>query len=167
MCKSTYSGRRASSRAGRWLGCMLATAWTMDAAPSFATCLVSKDPAIRELQTLVDKDAARALKQVVTRLQPLEHAPQPDLQLLASLYAVQARAYSMLELDDDAKKAASKGLQFAIRMSDPVRLDLLSTYAENIYDAAGMDASLKNLEQSRASAAAGTPSLSYFYSTRA
>jgi diguanylate cyclase (GGDEF)-like protein len=135
---------------------MLAIAWAMGAAPSFATCLISKDPAIRELQTLVDKDAARALKQVAARLQPLEHEPHPDLQLLASLYAVQAQAYSMLELDDDAKTAASKGLQFATRMSDPVRIDLLSTYAENAYDAAGMDAALKTIDEARASQAAGS-----------
>jgi diguanylate cyclase (GGDEF)-like protein len=135
---------------------MLATAWTMGTAPSFATCLLSKNPAIRELQTLVDKDAARALKQVAARLQPLEHAPQPDVQLLASLYAVQAQAYSMLELDDGAKKAAAKGLQFAPRMGDPVRLDLLSTFAENVYDAAGMDAALKTIDEARASQAPGS-----------
>src|SRR5579863_8341600 len=156
MCKSTYSGRRASSRAGWWLCCIFATAWTMGAAPSFATCLVNKDPAIRELQTLVDQDAARALKQVAMRLQPLEHAAQPDVQLLASLYAVQAQAYSMLELDDEARKAASKGLQFATRISDPVRLDLLSSYAENVYDAATMDAALKTVDDARASQAAGS-----------
>src|SRR6266446_3281951 len=156
MCKSSYPGRHASSRAGWWLCCMLATAWTMGAAPSFATCLVSKDPDVRELQTLVDKDAARALKQVAARLQPLEQAPQPDAQLLAPLYAVQAQAYSMLELDDDARKAASKGLQFATRIGDPVRLDLLSAHAENVYDAAGMDAAIKTIDEARASQAPGS-----------
>jgi diguanylate cyclase (GGDEF)-like protein len=131
-------------------------AWTMGASPSFATCLVSKDPVIRELQTLVDKDAARALKQVETRLQSLEHAPRPDEQLLASLYAVQAQAYSILELDDDAKKAASKGLQFATRVTDPVHLDLLSTYADNVYDVAGMDTALESIDAARAAQAAGS-----------
>jgi diguanylate cyclase (GGDEF)-like protein len=135
---------------------MLAFAWAMGASPSFATCLLSKDPSIRELQTLVDKDAAPALKQVRARLQSVEHAQQPDAQLLASLYAVQAQAYSILELDDDAKKAASKGLQFAARGSNPVRLDLLSTYAENVYDAAGMDAALKTIDEARAAQAPGS-----------
>jgi diguanylate cyclase (GGDEF)-like protein len=153
---SSYSGRRASSRA-RWRLCaLLAIAWTMGAAPSFATCLLSKNPAVRELQTLVDKDAARALRQLAARLQPLELAPQPDVQLLAALYAVQAQAYSMLELDDGAKKAAAKGLQFAPRIGDPVRLDLLSTYAENVYDAAGMDAALKTIDEARASQSRGS-----------
>src|SRR5258708_728086 len=156
MCTSSYSGRHASNRVGWRLCSVLAIAWTMGAAQSFATCLISKDPAIRELQTLVDKDAARALKQVAARLQPLEHAPQPDVELLASLYSVEAQAYSMLELDDDAKKAASKGLQFATRTSDPVRLDLLSAYAETGYDAAGMDAALKTVDEARASQPAGS-----------
>ena len=64
---------------------MLAFAWAMGTSPSVATCLLSKDPAIRELQTLVDKDAARALKQVRARLQSLEHARQPDAQALQRL----------------------------------------------------------------------------------
>ena len=128
---------------------MLAIAWVLGAPTSFAICLISEDPAIRELQSLVDKDAARALKQVDARLQLLERTPQPDVQLLASLYAVQAQAYSILELDDEAKNAAWKGLRIATRASDPVHLDLLSTYAENVYDAAGMDAALKTIDQAR------------------
>jgi diguanylate cyclase (GGDEF)-like protein len=135
---------------------MPAIVLAMAASPSFATCLMNKDPAIRELQTLVDQDAARALKQVGTRLQSLEHARRPDVQLLASLYGVQAQAYSILELDDDARNAASKGLRFATRVNDPVHLDLLSTYAENVYDAAGMAAALKTVDQARASQAGGS-----------
>jgi diguanylate cyclase (GGDEF)-like protein len=156
MGKTSYSGRRTSTGAG-WPCCVLAFAWAMAASPSFATCLGSKDPAIRELQILIDKDAVRALKQVRTRLESLEHAPTPDAQLLASLYAVQAQAYSILELDEDAKSAASKGLQFAAtRSNDPVRLDLLSTYAENVYDAAGMDAALKTIDEARAAQPRGS-----------
>src|SRR5260370_32391868 len=121
MCKTSYSGRRASRGTG-WPCAMLAIISAMAASPSFATCLVSKDPAIRELQTLVDKDAARVLKRVATRLQSLEHAPLPDVQLLASLYAVQAQAYSILQLDDDAKTAAWKGLALAARGRHAVRV---------------------------------------------
>src|ERR1700682_4436471 len=137
MCKSSYSGRCASRGAGWWLCAVLAIAWAMGASPSFATCLVSNDPAVRELQTLVDKDAARALKQVRTRLQSLVIAPQPDGGPRASLYAVQAQAYSILELDDEAKSAASKGLHFATRVSDPVRLHLLCCDAGNSSDVGG------------------------------
>jgi len=156
MCKSSYSGRHLSGGAGWRLCSLLAVAWVLGAPRSHATCLLSKDPAIRELQTLVDKDAAQALKQVASRLKSLEYVPQPDVQLLASLYAVQSQAYSILELDDDAKSAALKGLRIATRVSDPVHLDLLSSYAENVYDAAGMDAALKTIDAARAAQAPGS-----------
>ena len=135
---------------------MLALVWAVAASPSFAICLVSKDPEIRELQTLVNKDAAQAVKQAGARLQSPEQTPQPDAQLLASLYAVQGQAYTNLELDDDARNAASKGLRYATRVSDPIHLDLLSTYAENVYEAAAMDAALKTIDAARASQAPGS-----------
>lgn len=128
----------------------------MRPSPAPAICLVSTDPAIRELQALVDKDAARALKQARMQLQVLESAPRPDAQRRASLYAVQAQAYSILELDGAAKDAASTGLQFATLASDPVHLDLLSTYAENVYDAAGMDTAIKSIDAARASQVKGS-----------
>ena len=156
MYKFSYSDRSASGGAGWRLCSMLALAWILGAPRSFATCLMSKDPDIRELQTLVDKDAAQALKQVQTRLQSLVYAPQPNVQLLAALYAVQSQAYSILELDDEARNAASKGLRIATRVTDPVHLDLLSSYAENVYDAAGMEAALKTIDAARAAQAPGS-----------
>jgi hypothetical protein len=102
---------------------MLASAWAAAPSPALATCLVSTDPAIRELQTLVDKDATRALQQVGTQLQLLKGAPDTDARHVASLYAVQAQGYSILELDVDARNAASKGLKLATLATDPVHLD--------------------------------------------
>src|ERR1700679_4002835 len=91
---------------------MLGIVFLADPAPAFAYCLTSADPAILELQLLVDEDAQRALKQAQIRLQIAQHAPQPDAPLIASLYAVQAHAYDVLELDDAAREAASKGLGY-------------------------------------------------------
>jgi diguanylate cyclase (GGDEF)-like protein len=156
MCKLKVAGRRAPRSAGGWLCCFLAIAWAASPAPARAICLISADPGIHELQTLVDKDAARALKQVGTRLRAAQQAPQPEPRLLASLYAVQAQAYSILELDDEAKNAASKGLQYAVSASDPVHLDLLSAYAENVYDTAGMAAAGKTIDAERAAQVPGS-----------
>ena len=128
----------------------------MSASPARAICIGSADPAIRELQALVDKDAARALTQVAARLQAAEHAPNPDTRFMASLYAVQAQAFSILELNDAAKSAASKGLEYATRATDPVRIDLLTAYAENVYDAAAMDAAMKTIDEARASQTRGS-----------
>jgi diguanylate cyclase (GGDEF)-like protein len=135
---------------------MLASAWALVPSPAAAACLISADPAIRELQTLADKDAARALQQVGTQLQLQEGAPNADAPRMASLYAVQAHAYSILELDDDAKNAALKGLKFAALATDPVHIDLLSTYAENVYDAAGMATAIKSVDAARAAQVKGS-----------
>jgi diguanylate cyclase (GGDEF)-like protein len=135
---------------------MLASAWALVPSPAAAACLISADPAIRELQTLADKDAARALQQVGTQLQLQEGAPDADAPRMASLYAVQAHAYSILEFDDDAKNAALKGLKFATLATDPVHIDLLSTYAENVYDAAGMATAIKSVDAARAAQVKGS-----------
>ncbi len=129
---------------------MLAAAWALAPSRALATCLVSADPAIRELQALVDQNGAKALKQVQALLGPLEHSARFDAKQLAALYAVEARAYSILELDEEAKNAASKGLKLATLAGDPVRLDLLSTYAENAYAAADIDSALKSIDAAQA-----------------
>jgi len=156
MWNSKLAGRRAFSTAGWWLCTVLAFAWAVRPSPALASCLVSADPAIRALQLLVDQDATRALKQVQGLLGPLERAPLADGRKLAPLYAVQAQAYTILELDDEAKIAAGKGLKYATLASDPVRIELLSAQAENVYDAAGMDSALKSVETARASQVRGS-----------
>jgi diguanylate cyclase (GGDEF)-like protein len=151
-------GRHACQLTGWWLGAMLAIVCLADSAPAFAYCLTSADPAILELQLLVDEDAQRALKQAQIRLQIAQHAPQPDARLIASLYAVQAHAYDVLELDDAAREAASKGLAYvsASSATDPVRLDLQSAYADNVYDAPQVAAAINSLAAARASQAPGS-----------
>jgi diguanylate cyclase (GGDEF)-like protein len=117
---------------------------------------MSTDPLIRELQTLVDTDAARALRQVRLRLDAMEKVPRPDALRLAALYAVQAQAYSILELDSEARNAASRGLALATDANDQVHLDLVSAYAENVYDSASLEAALKSLDGARSALPAGS-----------
>ncbi|MGB6308528.1 MAG: hypothetical protein WBF89_12075, partial [Steroidobacteraceae bacterium] len=150
MCKLRIAGRCASRSAGRWLCAVLALAWAMVPPPARAICFLSADPAILELQTLVDKDATRALKQAAAGLQAAQRSPRPDAQHLASLYAVQAQAYSILELDAAAENAASQGLKLATSAGDPVHVDLLSAYAENVYDTAGMAEAMRAIDAARA-----------------
>jgi hypothetical protein len=156
MFNLKFAGRCIRRAAGWWLCSILVGAWALLPSAVSATCLISTDPVIRELQTLVDTDAARALRQVRMQLDALERASRPDAQRLAALYAVQAQAYSILELDDGARNAATRGLTFATGASDPVRLDLLSAYAENIYDPAGLGAALKSVDDARAALAPGS-----------
>ena len=124
--------------------------------PAVRSVLGSSDPAIRPLQILLAEDAARALKQVQTALDSLQHAPRASPGRLAALYAVQAQGYSALELDGDARTAASKGLALAPNINDPVHLDLLSAYAENVYDKAGIGNAIKTIETARAAQTPGS-----------
>jgi diguanylate cyclase (GGDEF)-like protein len=150
MCKSTYAGRRLFGAPGARLCLLLALAWAGGATPAVASCLLNPDPAIRQLQIRVDVDAVRVLDEVGTRLARLEKTPPADAHQLASLYAVQAQAYSILEFEEASKDAASMGLQLATVARDPVHLDLLMIHAENVYDPAEMAAAMKSLDAARA-----------------
>ncbi len=141
--------RRFRKAPGWWLCSILGLAWALGCAPARASCVAAPDPASRALQALIDKDAARALQQAQMQAQALMLAPHPNPHRLASLYAVQAQAYSILELDEKAKSAAADGLKLATQSNDPVHLDLLSAYAENVYDADGMASAIKSIEAAR------------------
>jgi diguanylate cyclase (GGDEF)-like protein len=124
--------------------------WTFGLQPAAAACIPNADPAIRALQILVDQDANAALKKVAQLLKTELTAPMPNGQRLASLYSVQAQAYSILELESKARDAVFKGLKYATDNSDPVRIMLLSLYAENVYDQAGIAAAVKTTEEAQA-----------------
>lgn len=150
MCKTSCAGRRAfrAGIAGIFVALMLS--WTFGLQPAAAACLPNADPAIRALQILVDQDANAALKKVAQLLKTELTAPIPNGQRLASLYSVQAQAYSILELESKARDAVFKGLKYATDNTDPVRIMLLSLYAENVYDQAGIAAALKTTEEAQA-----------------
>jgi len=113
---------------------------------AFAACMPSADVAIRQLQTLVNQDAKAALAKVKTLLASESAAAHPNPQRLAALYDVQAQAFSILELEADARDSVGKGMQYATGAADPIRLDLLATLAENVYEQAEIDAADQLIE---------------------
>jgi diguanylate cyclase (GGDEF)-like protein len=125
---------------------VLLTAWCLVHGPADAACLPSGDPAVRPLQDLVNQDAKAALTKVNILLGVEVAAANPNAQRLASLYDVQAQAYSILELEADARDSVAKGLKYASGAQDPIRLDLLATLAENVYDQSGIDAADQLIE---------------------
>jgi diguanylate cyclase (GGDEF)-like protein len=129
---------------------LLLLACALRSPPVAAACLPNADPTIRALQELVDQDANAALKKVAVLLKAELATPIPSQQRLASLYSVQAQAYSILELESKARDAVFKGLKFAPDNTDPVRIMLLSVYAENVYDQAGIAAAVKVTEEAQA-----------------
>jgi diguanylate cyclase (GGDEF)-like protein len=118
-------------------------------APVRAACIESPDPAIRQLQVLAATDANGALSRADALLRESVAARTPRHDV-AWLQAVRAQAYSALELDSDARAAAALGLELVPDAREPVHLALLSVNAENVYDAAGIGAAIKSVEQARA-----------------
>jgi diguanylate cyclase (GGDEF)-like protein len=150
MCKSRHAGRRASRVGMAGICSALLLSIALAGSPTWAACLPNADPEIRTLQKLVDQDANSALKKVAALLHTELAAPFPDPQRLASLYSVQAQAYSILELESKARDAIFKGLKFATDNTDPVRVGLIALYAENVYDEAGIAAAEKVTEEAQA-----------------
>ena len=150
MNRSRHTSRYPSRTTTLLLGAALLAACVLDASPGRASCLRNADPVIGRLQELVGENATKALRETQTRIDALEHAPRSNLELNAALYAVQAQSYSALELDSDARNAALQGLRLAPNAKDPTHLDLLSAYAENVYDEAGINSAVEEIETARA-----------------
>ena len=102
------------------------------------------------LQALADDNAAAALSRAQTEVADLERTAKPNPERLASLYAVESQAYGILERADEAMNAATAGLKLATNDTDPVHIALLSEYADNVYDEAGLAAALKSIEAAHA-----------------
>ena len=103
------------------------------------SCFVSADPAINALQLMSSRDATATLPRIDAELNATRGLPELDLNRTASLYAVRATTYQVLELDGDARSAALEGLQLVPDVNNPVHVELLSVHSENVYDQAGID----------------------------
>jgi diguanylate cyclase (GGDEF)-like protein len=142
---------------------LLAAAWLPAAAS--ATCLADSDPEIHRLQDLIGQDATQALKQAQSALESAQHDslsdPSPSAlrtaTRIAALYAVEAEAYDILELDAQARTVGEKGLALVPNERDPVHLELLMGYTGAIYDNAGLAAAIQTIETTRASQRRGSP----------
>jgi diguanylate cyclase (GGDEF)-like protein len=124
-------------------------------APVRAACIDSDDPADRRLVELAERDANKAVREGAAGVAALLKAPRPDPARLAFYYSVQGYAYSMLELDAQARKAASLGLRTA--PAGATRLNLQMILAENAYDVAGLAQAIESIEVLQKSVPPGTP----------
>jgi diguanylate cyclase (GGDEF)-like protein len=118
-----------------------------------AACIPSSDREIQQLQSLVEQDAAKVVTTVQARIEALKDS-SPERR--AAFYGVLAQAFAILELDQDARKAASAGLALAPRADDPVHIDLLIALSENIYDAEGLTEAVANIESARRGVESGS-----------
>lgn len=149
--------RRAAARTAAslcWIA--LSAAGGLISGRARADCLANPAPDIRALQALSAADSVEAVRQAGRRLSAALRANSPDVRRIASLYAVLAQSYSRLELDADARAAAQKGLALVAGAQDPVRLDLLAAYAENVYDKDRIQRALQTIADARAAQPEGS-----------
>jgi diguanylate cyclase (GGDEF)-like protein len=143
------SSSRASSPSRRAFFCCALLAVTLGSTAAQASCLELSSPGIRALQRLSVRDPQQALTTIKGDLEAAEQARPVNDAHLAALYAVQAQSYSLLELDAEARTAALEGLQLAPWPNDSTHLTLQMTYAENVYDAEGINSALDALDKAR------------------
>jgi diguanylate cyclase (GGDEF)-like protein len=140
---------RLRSKKGNLLAAVLALAGFLGSAQAQVTCFISADPDIRQMQAGAATDARATLTRIQAALTSARNVPHPDPYRIASLLAIRAESYSILELDNDARATANEGLALIPDPNDPIRLQLLSVLAENVYDHAGIVDSIRTIEAAR------------------
>jgi diguanylate cyclase (GGDEF)-like protein len=129
---------------------MLLLAGFFGSAQAQISCFISADPEIRQMQAGVAKDARATLPRIQAALTSARNVSRPDPHRIASLLAIRAESYSILELDNDARATAIEGLALVPNSSDLIRFQLLSVLAENVYDSAGIVEAIRTIEAARA-----------------
>ena len=114
-----------------------------------ARCFGVSFPEVQPLEAAVIRDARKAIADAQNQRAELLRGPHADSLQLASLYAIEAQGYSLLDLDADARNTALKGLALAPGPTDPIHLNLLSTYAENQFDEDGLRNASASIEDAR------------------
>src|SRR6185437_5156916 len=120
----------------RWAALLVVAVCAMRPLAASADCFPSSDAPYLALDPQVDRNATQTLSALAARFQALEHAGSPaDPRQLAALYAVKAVAYSILALVNGP--------------TDPLRLELLSTSALNIYTQDGIREAMATIQAAR------------------
>ncbi|MDP9011486.1 MAG: GGDEF domain-containing protein [Pseudomonadota bacterium] len=116
------------------------------AMPAHGACLNSSDPVAAALDDEVTRDPKEARRLAQAQL---DRSGATELRRRAGLLAIQAQSDSMLELDAEARLTASAGLALVKDLKDPLHAALLSVYAENVYEADGMERAVEAIRSTR------------------
>jgi len=138
------------NRIGKILCAVLLLTSLASTAQAQVSCFVSTDPVIHNLQVVSARDAKVALGLIQAEIDAMKTLPEQDNDHMASLLAVQAQSYGILELDADARASAVAGLALVPDADNSTHVNLLSVHAENVYDHAGIDREIKTIEAARA-----------------
>ena len=125
-------------------------AWGL-ATIAHAGCFDVQAPEYRELRPLVAQDPQSALAEVSARIAALPpDAAAQEPRTVAALYAVRARAYGQMTLTHPERTAALAGLALLHDPTEPLRLELLSSYGDSFSSAAEVTSALTQIKQARA-----------------
>jgi diguanylate cyclase (GGDEF)-like protein len=155
MFRFPFARKLVSGRAGAIARLLALLVVSGMSAPLSAACFNSPDPAIQAMQRLADDDGNAALARANAALRDAG-SDAASAKRRAWLHAVRAQAYSALELDPDARDAANAGLALVPDNREPVNLALRTILAENVYDAAGIEANSRAIEAARAAQVPGS-----------
>ena len=125
--------------AAAWLplACLLG-AGVLTGGRAFAACIDLPFSDLRSLAALDVTNANQAVARANSRIAAARRDHTTTPLRLAALYALAAQSNSILELDDPARTAALAGLGLNPPEDSTVRLSLMSSYAETVYDVAGL-----------------------------
>ena len=109
----------------------------------------SPDTEVRRLESLVKRDPSKVVKAAQARLDALQQSPHSPPDRIAAFYAVLAQAFTALELDSDARDAATAGLRLAPPIHDSLHLSLLISLSVNVYDSAGLQRAVADVQSAQ------------------
>src|SRR4051812_12042914 len=140
-----HRGTRATLwRAGVFSACVLA------GAAARAGCVDLPFADLRTLAALDLTNASQAVVQAEAQIAAALRDPSTRAPRLAALYAALAQSNSILELDAPARAAALSGLALNPPENGPVRASLMASYAETVYDVAGLKREVEKLSAAAA-----------------
>ncbi len=143
-----YSRRRERLRG--WAAILLLGAGVLGPV-AHAGCFDVHVPAYLAVRPLVTQDPARALADANARIAALPHgAALHEPRTVAALYAIRAGAYQELTLLHQERVAARAGLALLHDPTDPLRLELLVTYALSFSSPATITRVLSQVKQADA-----------------
>ena len=129
---------------------LLLSAWGGIAA-AHAGCFDVQVPVFRELRPLVPRSPRQALAEANARIAALpKDAADQEPRTVAALYAIRARAYGQMTLTHPERASALAGLALLHDPTDPLRLELLASYANSFSSAGAVTTALAEVKQARA-----------------
>jgi diguanylate cyclase (GGDEF)-like protein len=117
---------------------------------TYASCFDVQVPQFRELRSLVPRNPQQALAEANAQIAALPRdAAQQEPRTVAALYAIRARAYGQMTLTHQERAAARAGLALLHDPTDPLRLELLSSYADSFSSTKAVTSALAEVKQAR------------------